>query len=374
MKKIAIIHDQLKEFGGAERVLIALKKIFPESDVYTSFYDENLLGVNAPLFRDWQINTSWAQKIPLLKNLYSPLRFITPYIWEALNLNDYDIVISSSGAYMCKGVITRPETKHISYIHHPPKYLYYYETSRDWQKHWPIKAYGNLINHSIRIWDYLSSQRPDVLIANSVETQSRINKYYRRDSVVIYPPVDLAREEDIIIDLPKKFTSNDSYYVTTSRLSKAKHIDILIKASNKYGFRLKIIGSGQEEDNLRNLSGNNVEFFRNIKDSDFKNIYSNAKGFLFASVDEEFGISPVEAMSYGLPVIAFASGGLKETVEDGKNGFLYKELSEESVIQAVMKLESLSYEEYTDFRKQARCTSERFSFEIFKSRILSLTR
>lgn len=372
MKNIAIIHDQLKEFGGAERVLVALKNIFPQAIVYTSFYDESKLGVNSLYFKDWKINTSWAQKVPFLNKIYSPLRFITPYIWEALNLNSYDIVISSSGAYMCKGVITRPETKHISYIHHPPKYLYYYETSRDWQKHWPVRAYGNYINHELRIWDFLSSQRPDMLIANSIETQKRIFKYYRRDSKVIYPPVDVLADKDFKLDNYEHKPNSNSYFVTTSRLSKAKHIDILIEASKKIGFKLKIIGTGQEEKNLRAIANQNIEFLSNLPDSEFKKIYKNAKAFLFASVDEEFGIAPIEAMGYGIPVIAYASGGVLETVMENKNGFLYDELTVGSICKAISKLESMSEASYLTMKKEARNTSKKFSFQIFSEKIKRL--
>lgn len=372
MKNIAIIHDQLKEFGGAERVLVALKNIFPQAIVYTSFYDESKLGVNSLYFKDWKINTSWAQKVPFLNKIYSPLRFITPYIWEALNLNSYDIVISSSGAYMCKGVITRPETKHISYIHHPPKYLYYYETSRDWQKHWPVRAYGNYINHELRIWDFLSSQRPDMLIANSIETQKRIFKYYRRDSKVIYPPVDVLADKDFKLDNYEHKPNSNSYFVTTSRLSKAKHIDILIEASKKIGFKLKIIGTGQEEKNLRAIANQNIEFLSNLPDSEFKKIYKNAKAFLFASVDEEFGIAPIEAMGHGIPVIAYASGGVLETVMENKNGFLYDELTVGSICKAISKLESMSEASYLTMKKEARNTSKKFSFQIFSEEIKRL--
>ena len=133
--KIAIVHDQLQEFGGAERVLVSLIRIFPEADVFTSFYNPNSLGIHAPLFRNKRIHTSWADKIPFLKKLYSPLRFITPLIWESFDFSSYDLVISSSGSYMSKGIVTKPGTKHVCYLHHPPRYLYNYETAIEWQKY-----------------------------------------------------------------------------------------------------------------------------------------------------------------------------------------------------------------------------------------------
>lgn len=363
--KIALVHDQLQEFGGAERVLVALKQIFPEADVFTSFYNPKALGIHAHHFKNWNIITSWGDKVGIFKKWYSPLRFLTPYIWEPFNFNEYDLVISSSGSYMCKGIITKPKTKHLCYLHHPPRYLYYYETAREWQKHKPIEIYGHLINHELRQWDYLSSQRVDYFIANSEETKKRITKYYRRDSKVIYPPVQIPSE-------PIRYSlSADSYYITTSRLARAKHVDVLIKAANKLKFKLKIIGSGRDAENLKNMAGPTVEFLSKVTDSEFEKLYKNAKGYLFASVDEEFGIAPVEALGYGIPVIAYASGGLLEIVKDGKNGYLYSELNEESLMEKIKKFESLSEKELLEMRKHARTSAEQYSFENFKKQILN---
>ncbi len=367
--KIAIVHDQLQEFGGAERVLVALKKIFPEADVYTSFYNPETLGIHSRHFKDWNIITSWAQKVPFFNKLYSPFRFLTPYIWEAFNFNGYDLVISSSGSYMCKGVITRPETKHICYIHHQPRYLYYYETAREWQKYWPIRVYGHLINHSLRIWDYLSSQRVDFFIANAQETKKRVQKYYRRDSDVVYPPVAISKN-------PPEFnpSEDDDYYITTSRLARAKHIDVLIRAANEGNFKLKIIGTGRDEEYLKSIAGPNVEFLSHVQDDTFKALYTHAKAFLFASVDEEFGIAPIEAMGYGIPVIAYASGGLKETVLEGKNGYLYEELNSKSLLKKIQNFEKLSDKKQIEMKKEARKSAEQYSIENFKKQILSFVK
>ncbi|CAN5183450.1 glycosyltransferase family 4 protein [soil metagenome] len=363
MRKIAIVTDQLQEFGGAERVLVALKQIFPEADVYTSFYTPEALGMHAKHFEGWNIITSWGDRVPFFKRLYSPLRFLTPYLWEAFNFNDYDLVISSSGSYMCKGIVTRPETLHICYLHHPPRYLYYYQTAIEWQKHWPIKVYGNIINHGLRMWDYLSSQRVDHFIANAEETKRRIDKFYRRDSEVIYPPVTIGNEPTSY-KLPA-----DSYYITTSRLARAKHIDILINAANRVKFNLKIIGSGRDLKYLKSIAGPTIEFLSSLADEEFTEVYKNAKGYLFASVDEEFGIAPIEAMGYGIPVIAYASGGLLETVEEGKNGYLYHELNEDSLLKKISTFEKLTESEHIQIRKYARKTAEKYTFEIFKNNI-----
>lgn len=367
--KIAIVHDQLQEFGGAERVLVALKKIFPAADVFTSFYNPHTLGNQAEKFRDWKITTSWADKILFIKKLYSPLRFITPWIWESLDLLSYDLVISSSGSYMSKGVITRPETTHISYLHHPPRYLYYYETAIEWQKYLPIKIYGHLLNHSLRLWDYLSSQRVDHFIANSEETKKRIQKFYRRDATVIYPPVELPKTTQKLAK-----PANKKYYLTVSRLARAKHIDILINAANKMKFNLKIVGSGRDEKYLRSIAGETIEFLNNVSDEKLPTLYKNAKAFLFSAVDEEFGIALIEAMGYGLPIITLKSGGVPETVKDGINGFLFAKLDLNSLHKKIKFLESIPYEKYLELKKNARQTAEKFSFENFKKNILNFVR
>lgn len=384
--KIAIVHDQLSEFGGAERVLVSLKKIFPQADIYTSAYDKERLGVHANLILTEAVRTSWFGKIPIINKLYSPLRFLTPLIWESFDFSKYDLVISSSGSWMSKGVITKKPTIHVCYLHHPPRYLYGYETAVEWQKYWPIKIYGNIINHFLRLWDFKSSQRPDYFIANSEETRRRIQKFYRRDATVIYPPVNIPKTSVIASyderietkqsqrdrHVPLSGTRDDNdYYLTVSRLARAKHVDVLIKASNKMKFNLKIVGIGRDEKYLKSIAGPTVEFLGNVSDEKIKNLYLNAKAFLFASRDEEFGIAPVEAMGYGLPVIAFNSGGLPEFVKNNINGFLFNQLNENSLIERVNELADLSEEKYLEMKKNARLTAENFSEEKFKKEILS---
>ena len=361
--KIALVHDHLLEFGGAERVFVALKKVFPTADIYTAFLDRDRLGIHNKHLEDWTINTSWADKVPGFKRLFSPLRFMWPLIWEIFDFSKYDLVISSSGTMMSKGIITKPTTIHISYLHHPPRNLYYYETAIEWQKFFLLRIYGHLVNHGLRMWDYLSSHRVDHMIANSQDTQRRISKFYRMDSTVIYPPVVIPET----VTYPEK----REYYVTSSRLAKAKHIDVLVKASNKHGFQLKIIGTGRDEEYLKSIASSNVQFLGGVTDDELRNTLAGAKGYLFASVDDEFGIAPVEAMGYGVPVIAFASGGLKETVKDGKNGYLYSLLNEDSLIEKIVEFEKLSEADYKKMCETARKEAEQYSFEEFKKQMLA---
>lgn len=363
--KVAIVHDQLCEFGGSERVLVALKKIFPGADVYTLVYNYYSLGTHKKLFDGWKIRQSWFGSIPFIRNFYSPFRFLTPLIWESFDFSKYDLVISSSGSWMSKGIRTKKPTVHISYIHHPPRYLYGYETALEWQKYWIVRMYAYIVNHFLRIWDYHSTARPDFLIANSNETKCRIAKFYRRQSHVIYPPVDIPEKSS--------YLNKGDYFLTVSRLARAKHIDVIIRAANKIKFKLKIIGTGRDEEYLKSLAGPTVEFLGNVSDQKFEKINKQARAFLFASRDEEFGIAAVEAMGYGLPVIAYRSGGVPEYVKDGVNGFLFDRLDEDSLSSQVKELNRMNPDKYTQMRVQARKTAERFTFDRFKKNILSFT-
>lgn len=367
--KVALAHDQLREFGGAERVLVALKKIFPKADIYTITFDLESLGSHKNLFKNWKINVSWFGKIPIINRLYSPFRFLTPLIWESFDFSKYDLVISSSGSWMSKGIITKKPTIHISYIHHPPRYLYGYETAIEWQKYLIVRIYAYIVNHFLRIWDYKSSQRPDYLIVNSYETKKRIEKFYRRSSTVIYPPVTIPNK---YINPP--VSKKNGYYITVSRLAKAKHIEILVKAANILKLNLKIIGAGRDEQYLKSIAGSTVEFLNAASDQEFTELFAKAKAFVFASKDEEFGIACVEAMGYGLPVIAYRSGGVPEYIKDGINGFLFDLLDPMSLVKKINQFEKLSQTEVLEMKKQARLTSEKFTEENFKKNILNFVK
>ena len=363
--KVAIVHDQLQEFGGAERVLVIISRMFPKASIYTSFYSPKKLGIHAAEFKNKKIITSWASKIPFLNRLYSPLRFITPKIWEHFIFSNYDLVISSSGSYMCKGIITKPPTKHISYIHHPPRYLYGYETAVEWKKYLLIRVYGNILNLFLRQWDFTSSQRPTLFIANSEETQRRVTKFYRRKSEVIYPPVTIPLKNSVEIStFPSK-----KRYITVSRLARAKHIDLLVQTANKYHFDLTVVGTGRDMERLKKIAGPTVHMRGEITDDELAKVYQSAYAFLFASVDEEFGIAPIEAMGYGLPVIAFNSGGIPETVHHNINGYLYDSQTPEALYASIQKLESLSSDNYQKMRNEARTQAEQFSEKNFVDKL-----
>lgn len=359
--KIALVHDFLKEYGGAERVLEALREMWPTAPVYTAFVDYKGLGPHAQRIKKWDIRPSWVQKNWLVKKLHSPLRFLAPKIWKSFSLENYDVIITSSSWFMTKGIVKSKGAIHICYLHSVPRYLYGYETKMNWQKHFLTRWYGNIVNHYLRMYDFKTSQEVDYFIANSMETARRIKKFYRRDSTVIYPPVELREVQSAKCKAPsfaKSFgraqqiqvqnletkderlkTGDKNYYLCVSRLASAKHIDVAIKAANKMKFSLYVVGKGPEEKYLKSIAGQTVRFFGEVTDSQLIDLYANCKAFIFCAKDEDFGIVPVEAMGFGKPVIAYKSGGVAETVIDGKTGVLFEELTEEGLIGAIRRYE-----------------------------------
>lgn len=335
--KVALVHDYLNDFGGAERVLMALAEIWPDAPIYTAFYRPNSLAYQR--FSDRDIRTSWAQKVPFFKEkLHSPLRFMAPMVWESFNFDEYDVVISSSSWYMPKGVLTRPETLHICYCHTPPRYLYGFNTSIDWKKSWFIRRYADLVNPFMREYDYLSSQRVDEFIANSKNVAARINKFYRRDSRVIYPPAEIDNKLEI------QNSQNKDYYLVISRLVGGKGLPLVVEAANRARVPLKIVGApsgwSSEHEKIKEMAGGTIEFLGYVADDELASLYANAKAFLALAEDEDFGITPVEAMSVGTPVIAYRGGGYKETIIEGKTGIFVDELTAQAVTEAMEKLEA----------------------------------
>lgn len=356
--KIALVHDYLREYGGAERVVETLHEMFPEAPVYTAFVDRDSLGIHWDRFKHWDIRESSATHIPFIKKLYSPLRLFAAYFFEGFDLSDYDVVISSTNMYMAKAVITKPETLHISYIHTPPRSLYGYATASNWKKNPLVHMFGELINFRLRQIDFVTSQRPDVLVANSKEVQTRIEKFYRRHSIVISPPIQESKQ---------RRSGKGAYYLSVGRLVFAKHPEIAVRACTDKNLPLKVVGSGPMEDSLRSLAGDSVEFLGAVEDEKLVQLYANAKALLFPVEDEDFGMVPIEAMMAGVPVIAHNSGGPKETVIDGKTGVLFDTLTADSLGEAIKRFEELSFNDTT-----IHAHAMEFSPDKFKHKILTL--
>ena len=309
--KVAIVHDYLYDYGGAERVLEALKEVWPEAPVYTAWVDWGWLKENKPGWKNWEIRTSWFQRVPFKRKLTSPLRFLTPYVWENFDFSEFDVVVSSAAWFITKGIVTRPETLHVCYCHTPPRYLYGYPTARDWRKSWLTRTYAQVVNPGLRMYDFLAAQRVDKFVTNSENTRKRIQKFYRREAKVIYPPVGME------ISAVSKASKGD-YYLMVNRLVGMKRIDLAIAAAKKSGVNLKIVGSGREEKRLKRLAGraDNIEFLGHVSDERLYKLYGACKAVVYLAEEEDFGITPVEAMSFGKPVIAARSGGVQESVID----------------------------------------------------------
>ncbi len=368
--KVALVHDYLREYGGAERVLEVLHELFPDAPIYTAYYNPEALGENGKRFRNWDIRPSWFQRFPFANRLLSAFRIFGPMMFESFDLSEYDLVISSSSAtHLAKSVITKPETLHISYIHTPPRFLYGYVTSFNYKKKWWTRIGGEIINHFMRIYDFEVSQRPDILIANSKNVQERIRKFYRRESVVIYPPVEISSKYKVVSSKGKK-----EYFLSVGRLVRGKGMEVIVEACAMLSLPLKVVGTGPELDNLKRLTTNyqlpTASFLGQVSDEELPKLYANAKATILASEDEDFGIVPVESMACGTPVIAPKAGGFLETVIDGKTGVLYGGPGMVSVESLIEVLKMFNPEDFKaeDCRKQA----EKFSKERFKKEILEL--
>jgi len=300
MLKIAIINDYLMNYGGAEKTFKMLSDIFPDAELYSLFYD---LKTKKQLFPIRRVNTSFLQKFPkFLKKRYQLLLPFLPIATETIDLRDFDIVISASHSFV-KGIITRPKTIHIDYCFSPTRYL--------WDK-----SRKNVLLHYFRVWDRQASERVDHFIACSKAVQNRIHKYYKRESVVIYPPVQFPISQPTA-DHPQG--GKKEFYLIVSRLQKYKRIDLAVEAFNKLGLKLIIIGDGPEKENLQRIAKKNIKFLGFQPNEVVAKYYQDCTAFIFPSEDD-FGIAPVEAMSYGKPVLAHRKGGALETMVEGKTG------------------------------------------------------
>jgi len=325
----------------------AFLEIFPKADIYTG-----LVGKSFPegLIKKRVRKCLSSPFLFMGRNAFSKL--LVQVYWESLNLSEYDLVISSSDDFSSKAVITKPNTLHICYCHTPPRYLYTeYSSYKATKSRLPLVR--EFLLFILRQRDFLSSTRPDIFVTCSVAVQKRIEKYYRRESVVVYPPVFVPDEEPINKKAGK-------YYLYIGSLDKRKGIDFMIKAFNYLGKPLVIAGDGVERDRLLKEAGRNIRFVGIIRGMRKHNYLRRACGFVFTSIDEEFGIAPVEAMAFGIPVIAHKSGGVKETVVEGKTGTFFEKFTMEAFIEAFRKFEKTKFDPYVIYRQSLKFSSKRF--------------
>lgn len=351
--RVALVHDYLTQYGGAERVLQAFTEIFPHAPLYTIVYDEKL---TRGAFENQNIHTSFLQKIPLARSRHRFFPVFMPLAVEQFDLSRFDIVLSDSASY-AKGVLTRPNTLHICYCHTPMRYAWddCHKYIKEFHFPRPFKNFVPFVMNYIRLWDKISASRVDKFIANSQFVAQRIEKYYRSRAEVIHPPV----ETDNYQIVPKI----DDYFLMVGRLLPYKRFDIAIEAFNHLKLPLKIIGEGPEEKRLKKIAGDNIEFLGHLPDKEVAQYYSRARAFIFPQ-EEDFGITPLEAMASGRPVIAFKGGGALETVVEGKTGLFFSQQTTNSLSRAVNNFNS-DYFNPEIIRQQAL----KFSKNIFKEKI-----
>jgi glycosyltransferase involved in cell wall biosynthesis len=323
--KVALVHDYLNQMGGAERVVMAFHEIFPEAPIYTSIYDPQRVD---PAFQHMDIRTSFMQKLPLVKKHHQPFLPLYPFAMENLDLRGYDLVLSSSSAFG-KGVITRPGTLHICYCHTPMRWCWNYEeyVERE-QLGRAARAILPFFMTGLRVWDQTSAMRVDHFIANSPVVAERIQKYYRREAVVIPPPVEASR-------FPfDPTTQPEDYFLILSRLIPYKRVDLAIEACNRLQLPLVIIGGGRDEEPLKRMAGPTIRFLGRLSDEDVIHYYTHCRAFLFPG-EEDFGITAVEAQAAGRPVIAYRAGGSLASVIDGVTGTFFREQTVESLMEVL---------------------------------------
>ncbi|MBA2446484.1 MAG: glycosyltransferase [Chloroflexi bacterium] len=350
--RVALVHDYLNQYGGAERVLEQLHALFPSAPIYTSMYDP---AVMPAVYQAWDIRTSFMQRLPLVTRRHQAYLMAYPLAFESLDLSGYDVVISNSSAF-CKGVITSPETLHVCYCLTPMRWVWRYRDYIERERLGPLaRAALPPLIHYLRLWDATSAQRVDRWIGISRAVAARIAKYYRRRAEIIYPPVDTGR-----------FAANRSagdYYLTVARLVPYRRIDLVVDAFSQLGLPVKIVGDGRDRARLQSRARPNVEFLGRVGDEALADLYAGCRGYLFVG-EEDFGIAPVEAQAAGRPVVAYAAGGALDTVIDGQTGVLFHAQTPAAVADAVRRLEGCSFD-----TARIRANAERFSTRVFQERL-----
>ena len=365
MQKVAIVYDRVNKWGGAERVLLSLHQIFPKAPLYTSVYDSKSASW-AKVFP--KIYTSFLQKLPFTKSNHEFLPVFMPLVFRRFNFSKYDLVISVTSE-AAKGIKVSGKTKHVCYCLTPTRYLWSgYDEYFKWL---PLRIAGWPAVKLLRIWDKRAVGKPDLMIAISKEVQKRIKKYYKRDSVVVFPPVDVPMIHNHL-QCRIIGTKEKKYYLLVSRLDYGyKKVDLAIRAFNKLNYPLVIVGTGREEKKLKKMAQENIVFAGRVDDKSLNKYYFGAKALIMPQ-EEDFGIVAVEAQSRGIPVIAYKKGGALDTVIDGKTGILFTPQTVNSLIKSVKVFENLSKQGRKKFiTRNLSNNAKRFSKENFKKSLLA---
>lgn len=354
MTKIALVHDHLGQNGGAERVLSVFQEMFPDAPTFTTIWNKK---VSDPVFANKDIRTSFIQNFPLGVRKYQWYLPLMPVAFERFDFSPFDLVISSNSA-LAKGVIPPEGVPHVCYCYTPTRYLWSDRQSYIDSLEYPgwIKTALNLYLHYLRIWDLEAARRVDHFIAISTVVRDRIRHYYKRESEVIHPPVAV-----------NTFEVGDGaggYYVTGGRLTYYKRFDIAVQAFSKTGVPLYIYGDGPELAKLQDMASSNVKFLGRVSEKQLRDLYKNAIGFINPQ-EEDFGITMVEAMAAGRPVIAYQKGGALDIVKEGTSGVFFDEQSWEALADTIIRFKK------SDFNPQAiREHAQLFSEEAFKKKFM----
>jgi len=351
-RRVALVHDWLNGFRGGERVLEAIAGLFPDADIFTLFHQP---GSTGPLLEKHPIRASWLNRVPLTSRYYRYFLPLFPMAIESFELDDYDFILSSSHC-VAKGIIPAPFGRHVSYCHTTMRYAW--DQRRLYFGKGIKGALAVPFLHYLRTWDVASSARVDTFIANSGFVAERIHKYYRRSARVVWPFVDLEKFRPIAGD-------RGNYYLVVSAFVPYKRIELAIAACERLGRNLIVVGEGPGERRLRRLAGSSVRFTGPLPADELRETYGGAQALLFPG-EEDFGIVPLEAMACGTPVIAYGRGGATETVVEGATGTFFNEPTAESLIDAIVRWESLA-----PHHAAAACRerAEQFSRAVFEERL-----
>jgi glycosyltransferase involved in cell wall biosynthesis len=350
--RLAIVHDYLNQYGGAERVLEVLHAIYPDAPIYTSIYDQSALPDG---FRAMDIRPSFLQHLPLSRKLPKAYLLLYPAAVESFDLRGYDVVLSSSSAW-ARGVITSADTLHICYCYTPMRFGWRYHDYVEREQFGPfVRAVCTLSLPWIRQWDVAAALRPDHYIASCHNVARRIRKTCRREATVIPPPVDCARWH------PPR--NPEGFFLIASRLRPYKRIDLAVQAFDSLGLPLKIAGHGSDAKRLRSMAGPNIEFLGFVSDEELSDLYGRCQALVFTG-EEDFGLAPLEANAAGCPVIALAAGGALETVVEGQTGMLFSPDTPAALADTVRRFDPSAFD-----ADRIRAHAQQFSAERFEERI-----
>lgn len=369
--KIAIVYDWIDKWGGVERVLLNLHKLYPRADFYTSYVDLK----NAQWAKDLSIKTSFIQKLPsfIRKNRILSL-LLYPYAFESFDFGKYDLVISITSSF-AKGIITKPQTKHLCYLLTPTRFLWVYP--QQYIKKLVMKIFGSFFVSKLRTWDYIAAQRPDKYVAISNEIKKRCEKYYKREASVVYPGFNIEYWTDIKNKMKKddnqllKQISLANYYLVVSRLEPYKQVDKVIHLFNTLHQPLVIVGKGSLREKMHEIANRNIHFFEDATDEELAFLYANAKGLIMMQ-EEDFGYVSLEAQFFGCPVIAYKNGGASETVLHEKTGYLFDRQTEECLSDSIACAEKISYNDKRIFEHQVKKFDQAIFEKSFQSSLEEL--